>query len=219
MADSIEAVVDTMAHIQDGVASALDHAGLLLEDDLGERRPDRLKLRRAIYRHVIKAKANTRSDRRANALTKGKLTMLVIPAADDEATDEVGRRVYEELQRIVWTELNPNQATGLQALVGEVSDDEGLGYVLVRTKVSLQGNPVDAAYVTTDYGLIAEDFTSPLGQAVTRAAKRYASNATMLIKRGQNARRIRKGLDAAMRNATALAASTVDLALPRGDDE
>jgi hypothetical protein len=56
-------------------------------------------------------------------------------------------------------------------------------------------------YVTTSYALIADDFTSPLGQAVTRAAKKYAANATMLIQRGQDGKVIRKGLDSAMNNA------------------
>src|SRR5581483_6249977 len=119
---------------------------------------------------------------------------------------------------IVWNETNPNQTGFIQNLVGDVTDEDGLAYVLVRTKVSVKGNPVDAVYVTTDYDRIAEDFTSPLGAAVTRAAKKYAANAAMLIKRGQNDKKVRKGLDAAMTNAAALATSTVELALPRGDD-
>jgi len=219
MANTIQSVVDTAAQIDEGVWNALKHAGFVITDENGEHVIDKAKLRLAIFDHVIASKAHTKTERRQNALTKGALTKLVVPNADDEAADEVGRAVYDGLVRGVWNEVNPNQSGQVQKLVGEVTDSEGLGYVLVRTKVSVEGNPLDAVYVTTSYPLIADDFTSPLGQAVTRAAKKYAANATMLIQRGQDGKVIRKGLDAAMNNAQALAGSIVDLALPEGDDE
>ena len=218
MADNISALVDTTAQIDEGIWNALDQAGFVTDDDQ-DRVLDKAKLRLAIFDHVIKAKAHSKSERRQQALTKGALTKLVIPDADDEANDEVGRAVYDGLVRQVWNEVNPNQSGQVQKLVGEVTDSDGLGYVLVRTKVSVEGNPLDAVYVTTSYPLIADDFTSPLGQAVTRSAKRYAANATMLIQRGQNGKSIRKGLDTAMNNAQALAGSMVDLALPEGGEE
>ena len=85
--------------------------------------------------------------------------------------------------------------------------------------MSVKGNPLDAVYITTDYERISDDFTSPLGAAVTRAAKKYAANAAMLIERGQDDKKVRKGLDVAMQTATTLATSTIDSALPRGGDE
>ncbi|WP_027007217.1 hypothetical protein [Conexibacter woesei] len=217
MAETIADIADAAVEIDEGVWNALEHAGFLLDEDPAEQRIDRKKLRLAIFRHVIKAKVTTKADRKL-ALTKGRLTKLVIPNADDDATDDVGRKVYQELSRVVWSEANENHSGAVQTLVGDVTDDNGLGYVLVRTRVSIDGNPTDAVYVTTDYQRIAEDFTSPLGQAVTRAARKYAMNATMLIKRGQDARKVRKGLDGAMQSATALATSTVDLALSGGDE-
>jgi hypothetical protein len=220
LADNVEAVIDLAAQIQEGVFNVFDDAELLLDDD-GDgdvRGIDKPKLRLAIYEHVIEARVQTKADRRAKAITKGALTLLVLPNADDDASDDVGRKVYDELMRLVWNETNPNQTGFIQNLVGEVTDDNGLGYVLVRTKVSVKGNPMDAVYVTSDFDRIAEDFTSPLGAAVTRAAKKYATNASMLIRRGQDAKKVRRGLDSAMNHATVLAASTVDLALPRGDE-
>jgi len=217
VADNIEAVVETAVQIDEGVLDALDEAGYLREED-GVDEIDKAKLRLAIFEQIVEAKAHSKAERRKIALTKGALTKLIIPNADDEAGDEVGSKVYAELVRLVWNEANPNQSGYVQKLVGEVTDDDGMGYVLVRTKVSVQGNPVDAVYVTTSFGLIADDFTSPLGQAVTRSAKRYAANAAMLIHRGQDAKQIRKGLDSAMANAQALAGSMVDLALPESTE-
>ena len=217
VADNIEALVETTAQIDEGILDALEEAGYLGDED-NAYAVDRAKLRLAIFDRVAESKAHTKAERREHALTKGGLTKLVIPNADDEASDEVGRKVYDGLVRLVWNEVNPNQSSQIQKLVGEITDEEGLGYVLVRTKVSLQGNPLDAVYVTTSLLLIADDFTSPLGQSVTRAAKRYAANAAMLIQRGQDAKQVRKGLDLAMKNAEALAGSMVDLALPEDSE-
>ena len=68
---------------------------------------DRAKLRFAIYGHLIEAKVRTKAERREKAITKGALTKLVIPDTDDDATDEIGRKVYEELIRTVWNENKP----------------------------------------------------------------------------------------------------------------
>ena len=146
---------------------------------------DRAKLRFAIYGHLIEAKVRTKAERREKAITKGALTKLVIPDTDDDATDEIGRKVYEELIRTVWNENKPNHSGFIQDLVGDLTDEKGRAYVLIRAKVSVKGNPLDAVYITTDYERISDDFTSPLGAAVTRAAKKYAANAAMLIERGQ----------------------------------
>lgn len=173
---------------------------------------DKESLFMATYSIVRAAVVETKRERGTKAVTRGHLMATLFPSVPGPGTDEyateVGERIWKEVEQSIWNYVKPDHTAKFQKALGA----EGGGLVLCRTKIDVDGNPVDAAYVTGNPDLILLDFAAPLKQGVRRAAERMAKNLAMVSNRKpEMARTLTREVDSGMEAASSLARSSLAL--------
>lgn len=212
-AEELEAVAE-------GVIEQYRVAGYVRTNGDGDEVPDKGALHEAIYRAVRDARVSTAAEREEKSLTRGRLAKRVwpnAPGAHDEwhELDDIQKAVWEELVKEAWNPTNPNFSGPVQRLVG----DRERKTILIRTRTTIGGTPdTDIVYVTSAEELIFDDFVAPLKSSVRRAAEKLAKNSAMVSNRNKElAPKAEREVDSGMKNAAALAKST--LALMSGASE
>jgi len=165
--------VDTTASaaefdVEVAMVAAFAADGYLKEDASGV---DMEKVRSRMLEVLLNSKVTRTSDRTAKATTRGVLTREVLPSlpSPDKMTgaDAVNAKaVRVEADKKIWNETRPDGP--LQRKLGISA---GNGYMMLRTKVDLEGNTIDAVYISDGMQLIQEDLLTPTSVGVDRKAQ------------------------------------------------
>jgi hypothetical protein len=159
-------------------------------------------------------------DRAEGALVKGDLTKRFLPeliGPQDQEWDEagpLGQGIWYWCERRVWNVTNPNVSGRVQKMVREKH------LTLCHTKVSRNNTLLPAVYATADLACIQQDFALPLKATVRNAADKLAKNmAAAIDAHPEHKKQLAKEVESGMRNATALAKSTLALSAGEPEDE
>ncbi len=183
-------------------------------DEDGSEERDLQKFAEAIYEIVVRARVTTRAEKFDRAITKGKLQHLVLPSVPEEGTedwneaDEVTQLGRTRALQAVWNEAKDAHVGRIQRMLGT----KRTGLTLCKTKVSIDGNPVDALYVTDVEELIMADYVGPRKDAIRKAADKFAKDLAQVSQRNPAlAEVLQRELEAGMKAATQLARATLEL--------
>src|SRR5262245_16149772 len=103
--------------VDEGVLEALEADGYTKIED-GEKELDRIALAKAVLGHVILARAESKDERHAKAVSKGDLAKLVYPSTPEpDQTDEVAVLVRKRLVGLVGSLIQTGRRGMVQKMV------------------------------------------------------------------------------------------------------
>jgi hypothetical protein len=168
---------------KDAVAIAVTAAyatdGYLTPD--GER--DNKAVAEAIFTHVTSAVVQNLGERASKAITRGALVRATFPSLPPQSDwaasgdPELAEAVWEAIQLKVWSLAAPDTHGAVQKLIGVRLEHHLL------TRYLLGDDRTPAVYVTADLKCLTEDFAAPLGAALSRVARKMATNLAMATHR------------------------------------
>ncbi len=139
---------------------------------------------------------------------------MVLPSIPEEGTDawneadEATQHGRERCLQAVWNEAKDAHVGRIQRMLGA----NRTGLTSCKTKVSIDGNPVDALYVTDVEELILTDYVGPRKDAMRKAADKFAKDLAQVSERNPAlAEVLQRELEAGMKAATQLARATLEL--------
>ncbi|MBV9472792.1 MAG: hypothetical protein JO206_07475 [Solirubrobacterales bacterium] len=166
--------------IESRVTQAWAAEGYVTED--GARDPE--KMHAAAYKVVIEHVVASKADRADSAISKGQLAAAVFPKAPGmdgtyDQLDEFDRKVYEILERDVWSLTQPKESGTIQKRLGE--EDSSL--VLLRATIRRKLDKVQVCYITDNLVLIKEDGIDKEIKAWERKADNLRKELNMIMRR------------------------------------
>jgi hypothetical protein len=174
----------------------------------------------AILDEQCKVRVNRDGEKRENSLSKGPFTKKVFPETDSEADDEIGKLVWADLTRRVWSALNPNQSSAMQKLVATLDpEDNRPKWVLVKTNVSHHGTSIESVFITNNHDVLDDTFNKTLFHEIEKVTLKVARNEVMLMERGYDAKRVDRLLKKRMKQVRDLASNMTAPLLPNGEQD
>jgi hypothetical protein len=212
--------VDTTAtasfaeQVADATLEAFRADGFVKTNEDGSEERDLKKFAETVYAIVVQARVTTRAEKVDKAITKGKLQHTVLPSIPDEGTeawdeaDEATQKGRANALQTVWNEVKDAHVGRIQRMLGT----NRTGLTLCKATVSIDGNPVEAVYVTDVEELILADYVKPRKDAIRKAADKFAKDLAGVTDRNPDMTDVLKGeLDAGMKAASQLARATLEL--------
>jgi hypothetical protein len=200
--------------VTDAALEAFKADGYVKTNEDGSEDRDLQKFAETIYEIVVRARVTDRAEKSSKAITKGKLQHLVLPSIPEEGTeawseaDEATQNGRARALQAVWNEAKDAHVGRIQRMLGA----NRTGLTLCKTKVSIDGNPVDAVYVTDVEELVLADYVGPRKDAIRKAADKFAKDLAQVTERNPAlAEVLGRELEAGMKAATQLARATLEL--------
>lgn len=146
--------------------------------------PDPNAMQDAAYRVVRSRVVNSKAERADNAIGKGELCAAVFPNAPGadgnyDQLDEFDRKVWELLERDVWSLTQPKSTGALQKRL----DDEDSTLVLLRPTIRRKLIKLPVVYLTDNPSLIREDGVDKEIKAWERKAANLRKELDMMMRR------------------------------------
>ena len=168
------------AEIDTRVDQAWTNEGYVTAD--GERDPKAMQ--EAAYNAVRNRIATSKADKAEKAITKGELFAAVFPngpGADGKGDqlDEFDRAAFQQLERDVWSLMQPKHTGAIQKRLGE----EGSSLVLLQATIRRKLDKAQAVYLTDNPALIMEDSVDKEIKAFERKAENLRRQLDMVIAR------------------------------------
>jgi hypothetical protein len=197
--------------VDEGVLEALEADGYTKIED-GEKVEDRIALAKAVLGHVILARAESKDERQAKAVSKGQLAKLVYPSTPEpDPNDEVAVLIRKRLVGLVGSLIQ----TGRRGTVQKMVAARGEGLVMCATSVG--DDEVAAVYVTSDADLIDADWATPRTTKIKNLAEETAKEFSFVIEqKPEMAKRLNTKMDKGLKQARI--AATAVLAITAGNE-
>lgn len=148
----------------------------------GERDPKAMQ--DAAYRAVCKRIATSKTDKAERAITRGELFAAVFPNAPGadgkgDQLDEYDQAVFAQLERDVWSLMQPKPSGAIQKRL----DEEGSSLVLLQATIRRKLDKAQAVYLTDNAALIMEDSVDKEIKAFERKAENLRRHIDMIVGR------------------------------------
>jgi len=200
--------------VADAALEAFRADGFVKTNDDGSEERDLKKFAEKVYGVVMQARVTNRTEKVDKAITKGKLQHQLLPSIPEEGTeawdeaDEATKLGRERALQAVWNEVKDAHIGRIQRMLGT----NRTGLTLCKATVSIDGNPLDAVYVTDVEDLILADYVQPRKDAIRKAADKFAKDLAGVSERNPDMADVLKGeLDTGMKAASQLARATLEL--------
>jgi hypothetical protein len=210
----ITATASFADQVADATLEAFKADGYVKTNEDGSEERDSQKFAETIYGLVVQARVTDRAEKSSKAITKGRLQHLVLPSIPEEGTeawseaDEATQLGRARALQAVWNDAKDAHIGRIQRMLGS----NRTGLTLCKTKVSIDGNPVDAVYVTDVEELVLADYVGPRKDAIRKAADKFAKDLAQVTERNPAlAEVLQRELESGMKAATQLARATLEL--------
>lgn len=206
--------VELVTLVEDGVLEALEADGYSKIED-GEKVFDRAALGKAVFAHVVNARADRKDEIQSMAVSKGQIAKLVYPSTPEpDPNDEVAVLVRKKLVGLVSSLIQ----TGRRGLVQKMVAARGEGLVLCATTVG--DDEIPAVYVTADPDLIDADWATPRTARVRNVAEETAKEFNFVIEhKPEMQKRLNAKMDLGLRQAKVAAKAVLAITAGNEADE